>query len=222
MKKLHIVSAALLAILVAAGSVQASTIAWSGTASGYYHSNTSASFDPNGTGTTISGTLDITSLSDGAVEMFGLIDKKLMDSGGYMWQSGAYMYVYKKDGDVKIGTSDGNYYNEIVADGTWVGAVDEIDFSLTIFNQQITLTSSLFTGTKTRSYGVVKTLNNASGYAWDEFEEGAYLGGSLWSSGGSFDFDVTAADNSPSVPEPTTFLIWSVLGVLGLAFGYRR
>jgi hypothetical protein len=75
-----------------------------------------------------------------------------------------------------------------------------------IYDGQIQLTSSLFAGTKTRSYGTVKTLNNAYGYSWDEFEYGAYLGGCVYPSS-TVGFDVTATN---AVPEPAT------LGLLGL------
>ena len=108
---------------------------------------------------------------------------------------------------VKIGTSDGNLGGEIVADATNVGLKNIIDFSMTIYDNQITLTSSLFAGTKSRSYGVIKTLNNAYGYTWDEFAEGAYLGGNLWGTG-SFGFNVVASPIvATPVPAPGAILL---------------
>jgi len=210
MKKLIIICSAVM-ILTLSNAVQATNLDWAGTVSGYYHQNTTAYFNPNTIGTTISGTIDITNLGNGAVEMFGLIDKKLKDQSGYMWQSGAYIYIYKTANGVLVGTSDGNLGGEITTDATNVGATNIVDFVMNIEDNVITLTSTLFSGTKSRSYGDVKTLNNAYGYAWDEFAEGAYLGGCVWPSS-TVSFDVTATN---AVPEPATMALLG-LGVFGL------
>ena len=196
-------------------NAQASLFSWSDTVTGYYHQTTDAYFNPNTDGTTISGTIDLTNMADGDVETFGLIDKKQFDDGGSVWQSGAYIYIYKTATDVKVGTSDGNLGGEITTDATFVGDVSSVDFVMTIYNGQIELTSSLFAGTKTRTYGTVKTLNNAYGYAWDEFEYGAYLGGCVWPES-TVGFDVTATN---AIPEPTTM---ALLGLGALVFRKRK
>lgn len=203
-------------------AVVAGDVTWQGTTFGWDHDNTSAYFDPNRTGTTITGTLNITNLAVGGVEMFGLIDKKHKDSGGYMSQSGAYLYLSKTPDGVLMGTSDGTLSYGIPADATNVGAINVVDFTLTVHNGMIELTSSLFAGTKSRSYGVVKTLYNMFGYGWDEFAEGAYLGGCLYPQDSSVDFDVTAGP-AAAVPLPAgAWMGLSLIVGIGIVRRIRR
>jgi MYXO-CTERM domain-containing protein len=194
----------------------AATINWSGTATGWYHQNTSAYFLPNTVGTTITGTLDISNLSVGDVEMFGLIDKRLYDTGGYMWQGGAYVYIHKNSATtMRIGVTDGNLGGEIISQWHTLTTMS-VPFVFTVHDGLMSLTSDLFAGTLTRPYGIIKTLNNAYGYAWDEFQYGAYLGGSLYAggpTGRSVTFDVSATN---AIPEPAMLTLLA-LGALGVA-----
>lgn len=218
MKKLITISILTATFAFTAHSQASTTYAWSDTVTGYYQQTTDVYFNPNTDGTTISGTIDLANMAAGDVETFGLIDKKLYDDGGYMWQSGAYIYIYKTATDVKVGTSDGNIGGEITANATSVGAVNSVDFSMSIYNGQIELTSSLFSGTKTSAYGTVKTYNNAYGYSWDEFEYGAYLGGCVWPSS-TVGIDVTATN---AVPEPATMALLGLGGVFSLISRKRK
>ena len=167
---------------------------------GIGHSNTAVYFDPNGAGTTITGTIDLTNVGIGNVLMFGLVDKKLVDTGGYDWQSGAYIYLYKKATGtlgLRIGPSDGNLGGSVGGppggNCIYVDYRDSIDFVLHVHGGTIDVTSSAFSGTQSWTYGAIKTLNNAYGYAWNEFQYGAYLGYSAWiGTGRSAGFNVNA------------------------------
>lgn len=212
----------------------AATVVWSGsqvndTGSQWYAQNLGYAFDPNTSGTVITGTLDISQLLAGDTLMFGLIDKKHKDGNGYMWQSGAYLYLSMQNATtVRFGVSDGNVGGEIVQVFSDISrpANNTVDFSLTIQGGSITLTSLLLGASQVDTYGDVKTLNNAFGYAWPEFANGAYLGTSMYFNDAqtplnrSYSFDVTATNGSP-VPLPAAaWLLLSGLG--GLGFVARR
>jgi hypothetical protein len=137
-------------------------------------------------------------MASGAALGFGLVDANLADTGGSVWQSGAYIYIGKfGNGNVIVGTSDGNLFGDLTNAqrnvGKWNGSdpstnITEVDFTLIIQQGLMTLTSSLFTGEVSGSYGTIKTLNNASNtwangtqtYNYDEFAFGAYVHGWLW------------------------------------------
>jgi hypothetical protein len=188
--------------MLAAAPALGSTLTWSGTNLGGWYpggadNGTSTvgniqkgvTFLPNSAGVKISGTFDISGMASGAALGFGLVDANLADTGGSVWQSGAYIYIAKlANSTINIGTSDGNLGGSLTTAQTNIGSVGVIDFTLIIQQGSMTLTSSLFTGEVSGSYGSIKTLNNASNtwasgtqtYNYDEFAFGAYVHGWLW------------------------------------------
>ena len=216
----------------------AATVAWSGgqqrgAPSQYYAENLSYVFDPNTTGTVITGTLDITELLSGDTLLLGLIDKQHRDNNGYMWQGGAYLYLtVRSDNTLRIGVTDGNLNGAIVSGtaGTYLGNIARgtnlIDFNLQIGLGNIALSSSFLASPQSWTYGTIKTLNNDAPYAWNEFQYGAYLGTSMFFNGAQTDADrlynfTTQATGGTPVPLPAAaWLLLSGLG--GLGFVARR
>ena len=149
----------------------AATVVWSGsqvndTGSQWYAQNLGYAFDPNTSGTVITGTLDISQLLAGDTLMFGLIDKKHKDGNGYMWQSGAYLYLSMQNATtVRFGVSDGNVGGEIVQVFSDISrpANNTVDFSLTIQGGSITLTSLLLGASASR---YLRGRENAQQRVW--------------------------------------------------------
>jgi hypothetical protein len=208
---------------------------WSGTATagagGYdYARNTGAYFDPNGLGTTITGTLDLSAMTQGATMMFGLIDKQNYDGGvssGFM--GGAYAYFSRwSDTVLRIGPTDGNVGGAIISgsSGTYKEAAyqNTIDFMLNIHNGIIELSSpSSAFATQSWTYGTIKKLNNSNPYAWDEFQYGAYLGyefaadgGAANTSGASVGFNVAASPAPVPIPAAAWLLGSGLIGLVGI------
>ncbi len=189
---------------------------------------TGVTYQPNTAGVYMTGTFDISGMAEGAALGFGLVDKYLASTGGYVWQSGAYIYIAKlANGNVNIGTSDGNLGGNLTNSQATVGGnITSVDFALTIQGGIMSLTSSLFSGTLTGSYGTITTLNNtyngwgpgtppAYSYNYPEFNSGAYVHG--W----NFPNEANNALswNITTVPAPGAL---ALLGVAGLAGGRRR
>jgi hypothetical protein len=227
MKRLIGVVAILTLLSLGVATSAMADFSWTGTTSGQYQRgvNTSAVFDPNGLGTTITGTLDLTNMALGDVMMFGLIDKKFTDSGGDTWQSGAYGYFYKKavtgTNQLRVGVSDGNL-NGAVISGTAGTAVyvtyqNTIDFVLHVQGGTMTLSSSALSSPLSWNYGTIKTLNNVNAYAWAEFADGAYLGYSNYApTGGTTGFNVSAAPAVVPIPAAFWLLGSGLLGLIGI------
>ncbi len=227
MKKVAVVSIVLALFCIgSAATSNAAIINWSGTAGYSSLANTHAIFDPNGAGTTITGTIDLSGVAIGEVVMFGLIDKTLQDSAGYTWQSGAYAYFYKAGTQLKIGPSDGNLNGAIISGTAGTAKAvpyqDVVPFTLHVHAGAISLESPLLATPLNWTYGSIKTLNNAYGYAWNEFADGAYLGGSPWLYlGGTVEWDLTAAEGTP-VPDLASTLLLFGTALTGIAAVRRR
>jgi hypothetical protein len=193
---------------------------------GNYTRWTGETFTPNTDPVTIEGWVELSSLDSGQAIMVGLLDKQWVDGGNSGYMGGAYAYFANIGGTTfRIGPSDGNLGGEIVQTYVEVpkdpSGPNQIDFSMLINAGTIELTAG--GGTRTDTYGVIKAMNSTTAYTWDEFEFGAYLGADLW--GNSVDYHIVASQPGGQVPipEPSTFLVWSLLAALGLGTAaYRR
>ncbi|MGH0033511.1 MAG: PEP-CTERM sorting domain-containing protein [Myxococcota bacterium] len=176
-------------------------------------------FDPNNSPVTLTGWVDVSGLSVGSAVFIGLIDKQQYDLAGSTFMSGAYTYISRADATTLwVGPSDGNLGGEIVQEFDLVNGETLVNFTTVIGGGQISVdwsAGSQSGGPVLDTYGDVKTLNNASGYAWDEFEFGAILGVDVFanSTPGTVDFSVTA------VPEPSSAVL---LGLCLLGAVTRR
>lgn len=184
--------------------------------------DTSLTLDPNNTPVEVTGWVDVSGLSVGSAVFLGLLDKKQVDDGGSTFMSGAYVYVSRASATTLwVGPSDGNLGGEIVQEFDIPTNETLVNFVATIGGGTISVdwtAGAQSGGPIVDDYGTVKTLNNAYGYAWDEFEYGAYLGFHVYadSTPGSVDFGITAG-----APEPTSVgLVTLVFGAL--AVGMRR
>lgn len=135
----------------------------------------------------------------GSVGFIGLSDFGLLGSGATGYQGGAYVYIYRRSSDLRIGPTDGNLSGEIVQTyitipNAAIPANGVLELSLTIDGQAdpascknpasgatpyatgcIDLNVSGYSGIHD-SYGDVKTLNNTAPYDWSEFQYGAHPG----------------------------------------------
>lgn len=133
--------------------------------------------NPNSAAVTFTGTINVNPMPVGSVALLGLVDKGLLETGSTGYQSGAYLYVYRKtDSTVIIGTSDGNDNGELVQNGITYGLDDgSFNIVLTIHNGKVGVTVD-GGAPNIGDYGEVKTLNQVGEYAGDEFATGAYVG----------------------------------------------
>jgi hypothetical protein len=122
----------------------------------------------------------------------------------------AYASLTKPASGYRVGPSDGNLGGEIVSNFQ-ITPDATLDFVLEIFNGSIAFS---FNGGAALldTHGSVKTLNNAFGYAWDEFADGAYFGVDLYSPTHAVVAYDLAVGPPVTVPD-----VASTFGLLGLA-----
>jgi hypothetical protein len=179
---------------------------------------TSYVFDPASGTVEVTGWADLSGAAVGSTILLGFVDSQQVDNAGSTFMGGAYVYISRASAStVWIGPSDGNLAGEIVQEFDTVTDETYFEFVATIGLGQVTVdwTAGAQSGSVSDTYGAVKTLNNNSAYAWDEFEYGAYLATDLYVEAplpGTVDFYVSA------VPEPSTALML----VAGLAALARR
>jgi hypothetical protein len=137
--------------------------------------------DPNNAPITFTGSVEVTGIQPNGAVMIGLVDQGLYDSGSSVWEtwgSGAYLYLGRIGTNVRIGPSDGFMGGELNQVGANVPYVDGgpnlIEFSMTIYNGQITVTYGGVDYVDT--YGGIEDMNTADAYSGSEFDSGAYVG----------------------------------------------
>lgn len=153
-----------------------------GTFTGAYTSRfTNIQCDPNNTPITFTGSVEVTGIQPNGAVMIGLIDQGLYDSGSSLWEtwgSGAYLYLGRIGTNVRIGPSDGFMGGELNQVGANVPYVDGgpnlIEFSMTIYDGQITVTYEGVDYVDT--YGGIEDMNTTDAYSGSEFDSGAYVG----------------------------------------------
>lgn len=148
---------------------------------------------PDDIPTEFTGTLDVSSMPNGSVAFIGLLDRGLMAMNNKGYMSGAYLYVYKLNATtVRVGPSDGNLSGEIIQtfDNITIPGDNILDVKITIDGAAAPNTCNsgpvgngvgcIYTEveghSRSDSYGNVKSLNNSTLYAHDEFSGGAYPG----------------------------------------------
>ena len=153
--------------------------------------------DPNNNPVTFSGWVDVTGITPNGAVVVGLVDQGLYDpdpSSWSDWFSGAYLYLGRKsDGtSIRVGPTDGFYYGEINQVGANVPYVDGgpnlINFSMTIYNGEITVT---YGGNDyTDTYGEIEARDTSDAYPGGEFDSGAYVGLASWPLANSITYDI--------------------------------
>lgn len=149
--------------------------------------------DPNNTPVTFSGTIDVNSMVTGNVSMIGLLDKGLMEVPATGYQSGAYLYVFKRtDSTLRIGPSDGNAGGGEMVQVFKDYPIDDgiLNIDMTISAQKITIIVDGDTAI-IDDYGEVKTSGNVNAYVWDEFASGAYPGWDNYPTTNYMPYDLT-------------------------------
>jgi len=134
--------------------------------------------DPNNMPITFTGSVEVTGIQPNGAVMIGLVDQSLYDSGDSAWGSGAYLYLGRIGTNVRIGPSDGfmgGEINQVGANVPYVaGGPNLIDFSMTIYDGEITVT---YEGSDyVDTYGEIEDANIYDAYQGDEFDSGAYVG----------------------------------------------
>ena len=137
--------------------------------------------DPNNTAVTFTGTIDVNPMPVGGVSLIGLLDKGFLETGTGGYQSGAYLYVFKKDAStIIIGPSDGAYpIGELVQTARSYAIGDGVfDIVMTIYGQPTPKITVTVDGDSPNvdDYGLVEKQGVQDAYAGAEFANGAYPG----------------------------------------------
>lgn len=161
--------------------------------------------DPNNTPITFTGSVEVTDIQPNGAVMIGLIDQGLYDLGPSVWGtwgSGAYLYLGRIGTNVRIGPSDGFMGGELNQVGANVPYVDGgpnlIEFSMTIYDGQITVTYGGVDYVDT--YGEIEDMNTSDAYPRNEFDSGAYVGLDSWPEENEivYDIDISGCPSGPT------------------------